>query len=260
MIRFSKWKKNSRHCFLAALIALPVPSFAMPFFYDVYLGGSGALSNGALSDNNPRITYGGVTDQYPMTSNSSRSAALSLNSGFEVLDLDNGFSYSLGVGIYNATSYNYSGNVIESAGGTPPSTLYNYNVNVQSTRVMAEMQVNWLFENFAPYINAGVGPAWVMAKGYSEKNSPENQTYPPLTPFANNTNHNVAYQAGVGISYLFNAGKNHSRFQQERLSIGYRYASMGQVRTGIRDSTYPYSLNLGTFSTNDVYLMYTHYF
>lgn len=228
------------------------------FYHDWYLGGSVGGSVGKTGDDNPTIMYSGITDEYPTNSNSSTSVLLSLNGGYEYLFPKQGVSIAAGLGFYYAGAYKYKGNLIETASGGTPTQLYNYSYDVKSYRLMLEGQVNWIFGNIAPFVNAGIGPAWNEARGYKE--IPDSGSiYDPLDRFDNNTITSLAFQIGFGISYLFNFGDNFSPLQSERLSLGYRYVQLGKVEFATRQSSYPYKLDTGTFRANEAYLLYTHY-
>lgn len=249
---------------LLLLLLLPGPSFASVYYY-MYLGGSLGGSSGQISASDPSITYadGTITDTYPLNRRNSIRSIFSLNGGYELMGLEGNPTFDIGIGVYSTpTGYAYNGNLIETdtAAGGAGVTLYNYSYRVSSTRIMLEGQINFVLGNFSPFINAGIGSAWNNASSYDE--SPAGAaTYPPLPSFANKSMTNFAYQGGVGISYLFSTGAyREDEFKPERLSLGYRYANLGSAGFGTRGATYPYPLNIGTLTTNDIYLSYTHFF
>ena len=251
---------NKMHHSWLMLLFCPALASADPMFYHFYAGATLGASQGKLGNSSSTIRYSTITDMYPTTSSSSTSASGGLNGGVEFFDENMNFSIAAGLGLYTAQNYKYNGNLVEMADDDPSTrtSLYNYRYKVGSTRIMVEGQLNWLIENFAPFINVGVGGAWNTASNYSEL--PDVISYPPLPPFSSNTTSSIAYQAGVGLSYLFNTTKGYSYFKSERLSLAYRYTSLGKVQFGNRGSAYPYSLDTGNFKTNEVYLQYVHYF
>jgi hypothetical protein len=255
--RISKLKHS-----LLLLLLLPGPSFASVYYY-MYLGGSIGGSSGQISASDPTITYadGTITDAYPLNRRNSIRSILSLNGGYELMGREGNPTFDIGIGVYSTpTGYAYNGNLIETAAGGSGVTLYNYSYRVSSTRLMLEGQINFILGDFSPFINAGIGSAWNNATSYDE--SPAGgTTYPPLPSFANKSMNNLAYQGGVGISYAFSTGAyQEDAFKPERLSLGYRYTNLGSAEFGTRGATYPYPLNIGTLTTNDIYLSYTHFF
>lgn len=249
-------------CYGLAALFLPASVFAKqysgPSYYDSFLGFTLGGSVGNTGDTNPTITRGTIVDEYPVTSNSSKSALVGINAGYEFLYPLKNFSFSIGVGAYTATAFKFKGNLVESIGGGAPTSLYNYSYNVTASRAMVEMQANWLFNCLAPFINGGIGASWNKAKGYKEIDN--NNMYSPLAPFANKTQMSLAYQIGAGISYLFNTRDNDTLIPQERFTLGYNFVSYGTVKFGTRDASYPYSLDTGTMHANELYLKYIHYF
>ena len=232
---------------------------------NIYLGGSMGASLAKVGSGTRQITYDGgkLTDAYPIDGKHATAPLFSLNAGYEFMgDYATTMpAIALGVGVYSTLGSNldFNGNVTETAAGDPGTTLYNYKYNVSSTRVMAEAQFSWLLGRFAPFINGGAGTAWNHASGYSE--TPTTKTgFVALAPFQSHTNTNFAWQAGFGVSYVFNFNKSKARYWLERISIGYRYAHLGEASFGTRGTAYPYSLNTGTLTSNEIYLSYTHLF
>lgn len=230
-----------------------------PTYYDSYMGIILGGGIGNVGDDNPTIVRGVITDEYPVTSNSAKSALIGLNAGYEFLYPAKHFSFAIGLGAYTSSAYKFKGNLVETIGAGTPTTLYNYKYSIASTRLMLEMQANWIFRCLAPFINAGVGPTWNRAKDYDEVAN--TIMAPPLAPFRDKTKMNMAYQVGGGISYLFNARDNDSPIPTERLTLGYQFVGLGDVKFRSRgNSAYPGSLDTGVFHTNEFYIRYTHYF
>lgn len=254
-------KKLKTICWM--LLLLPAQSFATIYYFP-YLGGSVAASAGEISNDNPTITYssGTITDAYPLTSRTSTRAVLSLNGGFELMGQDDSPTFDVGIGVYSTPAgYGYNGNLVETAAGGPSTALFTYTYKVVSTRLMAEAQVNWVYKDFAPFINGGIGVAWNSTKSYDEAPIADT-TYSPLPNFQNKSMTNLAYQLGVGISYSFSTYRHTKAddYKSERISLGYRYANLGNAEFGTRGATYPYPLDIGSLKTNEIYFSYTHLF
>jgi hypothetical protein len=227
-----------------------------------YLSVGAATSQLHVDKTHWNVTYYGgfLNDAYPGGNNNTNAAVFDLHGGYEFTGMGWKPAIAVGLGGYLMPSeYGENGQLIETALGDAPSTLYNYKYNVSSSRLMAEAKFTWTFNHFTPFIDVGVGAGWTRPKNYAET-STDAIGYPALPPFGNHTNTNVAYQAGLGVGYAFNFNQNVSDFQHERISLGYRYVNLGNVTFNSRGSVYPYKLNLGRLSTNDLYLTYTHLF
>lgn len=229
-----------------------------------YLGGSVAASFAQLDTDSPNISYFSgalISDAYPLNKRDATFAVLSVNGGYEFPILNSKSMIALGLGVYTTPgNYKYSGNLIETVEGGGSNALYYYRYNVQSTRLIAEMQLTWkLIEQLYPFINIGAGSAWNIMSSYTEMPSTSNG-YVALPPFQSHTQTNFSYQAGLGLSMEFNFNGHKMDAPRERISLGYRYTNLGGTSFGSRGAAYPYALNTGTLSTNDVYLGYTHLF
>jgi opacity protein-like surface antigen len=226
-----------------------------------YLGGTIGASKAIMGNSNPTITYydGNLTDAYPVHGRQASTAIIGINGGYEFVGAGYMPAIALGLGIYGMPGdYDYKGQLIETAIGDPSSMLYNYKYHVNSTRLMFETQFTWLFEKIAPFINIGFGPAWNRLSGYTE--SPVDSTaYVALPPFQSRTNTNFAYQLGLGVGYAFNFKRGVSE-NHDRISLGYRYVNLGNTSFGTRGAVYPYNLDTGKLTSNEVYLSYTHLF
>ncbi len=227
-----------------------------------YLGAEVGASFAKLGKSRPKISYDSgvlITDAYPLKSQRSLAVTLNVHGGYEFTGARWKPAIALGVGAYfSPQDYHFKGRVIETAAGNASSTLYHYKYKIQSTRVMAEMQLTWMLNYISPFIDFGIGPVWNRAKNYKEK-AVSGSGYTPLHPFYSHTNLNFAYQAGGGISFAFN-WCHLSGFLHERISVGYHYVHSGKTSFGTRGSAYPYRLHTGTLSSNDVYFSYTHLF
>jgi opacity protein-like surface antigen len=247
---------------LSWLIIFLFPASVFAANGHIYLGGTIGASVAEVGNSNPRINYydGFLTDAYPIHRSHATTAIIGLNGGYEFVGEGLTPAIALGLGIYGTPGeYDYKGQLVETAEGDPSSTLYNYKYNINSTRLMLEAQFTWMLERFEPFINIGVGSAWNRISGYKE--SPVDSTgYVPLPPFQSRTNTNFAYQVGLGVGYAFNFSRCMSNYQHERISLGYRYVNLGDASFGTRGVVYPYSLDTGRLTSNEVYLTYTHLF
>jgi hypothetical protein len=229
----------------------------------IYLGATVNFSKLKTQNMNPSITYynGFLNDTYPNKNNNARAANFSLQGGYEFLG-DKKFrpAIAFGLGIYTTPSeYSNSGQVIETPLGDAAETLYNYKYNVNSTRLMLEGKFTWTIRHVKPFIDLGIGVASTQLRNYSET-AVDATGYPPLPPFNNHTNVRFAYQAGLGLGYEFNFSQTNSEFQHEQVSLGYRYVNLGSAELDTRGSLYPYKLNLGKASTQDIYFAFNHLF
>lgn len=214
----------------------------------VYLSGSVGASFAASGNTNPQINYlNGLTDEYPVRGNNVTTALFSVNGGYELTGINSKLGMALGLGIYDTLgNYNYKGYLIETAIGDPDSILNKYKYNVKSTRILLEAQANWMLNQFIPYINVGIGSAWNHLSGYSEMSVACDGCI-ALPPFQAHTNTNFSYQVGIGMAYTINLLKHMNQSFQERLSLGYRYANLGDASFKMRDVVYPYSLDTGCY-------------
>jgi hypothetical protein len=251
--------KNTNIFFV--LLFFSIPAFSAQGH--IYLGGSLGGSMAILNKNMPIISYSSgtlITDAYPLNNIRNSTAIFSINSGYEFVGANWKPAVALGFGIYsNLDDYTYKGQLIETAEGDLSDTLYNYSYTIKSSRVMAEVKLIWTFNKLSPFVDFGIGAAWNKMNGYSET-ATTSTGYTALPPFQSNTNTNIAYQAGFGLSTAFNFAVSKANFLQERISLGYRYVNLGTTSFGTRGIDYPYHLNTGLLKTSDVYLAYTHLF
>lgn len=240
------------------LLLLMLPT--VPAYAHVYLGGTLGASFASLSHQTPEITYDNatVTDTYPQHTHQATAPILSLNGGYEFSGTGKKPAIALGLGVYtNLANYDFNGQLIETLADEPSVLLSNYTYNIYSTRLLAEVQLNWAFKLLSPFLHAGIGPVWNRMSDYKETAASHN-VYTVFPPFQSQTNVNLAYQFGGGLYHAFNFSKTTSMVKHERFALGYRYANLGTTSFGTRGSAYPYPLNTGTLQTNDVYLSYTH--
>ena len=101
----------------------------------------------------------------------------------------------------------------------------------------------------------GIGPSWNFSNNYNETVAPVNSNgYVVFPPFQSNTENTFACQVGAGMGYVFGAQN------KNRLSVGYRFADLGQADFGTRGTVYPYALKTGTLTSNDIYVNFTRLF
>lgn len=228
----------------------------------VYLGGSFGATIGHINDTDPIIHYynGDLTDFYPIEDDDTTTVIGGANIGYEFVGRGMMPAIALGLGLYGTPDhYGYSGDLIETATGTPPSTLYDFGFGINNIRLMAEAQFTWFCHQWTPFINVGVGASWNRMEGYEE--TPDTSDgFVALPPFENNTETNFAYQAGFGIGYAFGSGSWKGDFNHERISVGYRYVSLGDAEFETRGDVYPYGIDIGDLSANEIYLSYIHLF
>ncbi len=239
-----------------------MPSVAFSFDGHPYIGGSLGASIGKMERTYPQISYFSGTmilDSYPINNNHLSTVIGGINGGYEFLESQWRPAIALGLGAYQSGQYSITGTVVETATPDPSSTLYNYKYDLDSRRIMAEIQLTWLLGTFSPFINLGVGPSWNRTSSYTES-SVNSTGVTPLSPFQSRTSANIAYQAGLGVSCVFNIMKSQTGFKHERFSLGYQYVDLGQASLGTRGSAYPYQLNSGRLTTYEVFLSYTHLF
>jgi hypothetical protein len=218
-----------------------------------YASASLGASRAQLSQNTPTITYddGLLKDAYPLNNTHDTTAMLSINGGYQFAISGLDPLIAVGMGLYhNPAAYAFKGQVVETASGDSSFTLHNYRYRFYTTRLMAEMQLTWETGRWLPFINAGLGPAWNTVTDYTE--SPvDTSGYVPLSNFGSRTEMQFAFQLGLGIGMVFD---------QEQIALGYRYVNAGSAGLSSRGPTYPYTLNTGTLSNNEVYISLTHVF
>lgn len=227
-----------------------------------YVGASVAASFATLSKSAPQIIYydGLLTDAYPLHNTHDSSAIFGVNGGYEFAMTPWKPLLAVGLGLYgNMVNYRYHGQVVETAAGDPSTTLYNYSYGINTTRLMAELQIRWMYGRVSPFINAGIGPSWNRLLNYKER-AFNDTSFPPLPAFQTYTANQAAYQVGAGISTAFNLSHSSADSLQDWVSIGYRYVNSGKTSFGSRGAVYPYTLSTGSLETNEAYMSYTHLF
>jgi len=248
------------------LVFVSLNVFSIPAFSasgHPYIATSLAVSDANIGNVTQQIIYSSgvpIMDDYTVSGRQTSSSMFSVNGGYEFASVNAWPAIALGLGLYgNPIDYGFSGLVIETVTGDAPDTLYNYTYNINGTRLMAEVQLTWLMQMLSPFINFGVGPGWIKANSYTEV--PVTSTgFVAQPPFQSQTNLNLTYQAGFGITTAFNYANPSANFKQDRIAIGYRYVNLGQTSFATRGATYPYKISPGSLKTNDIYISYTHLF
>lgn len=227
----------------------------------VYVSGLLGTSRAKFNNSDPQITYydDQLTDAYPIRDNHEKAVIVGLSGGYEFPGIHNVPLIALGLGIYGAPNeYNYRGQLIETAVGDPSSLLYSYKFHVKSIRAIVETKFTWIWKQFSPFVDVGVGLARTCLNGYRETPI-DSIGYVPLPPFHSRSSTSFAYQVGFGIGYMINF-LSHAPICQERISLGYRYVDLGNTAFGTRGIDYPYRLDMGRLRTIELYLAYTYYF
>lgn len=270
-----KYYLNRKALSCLSLLSICVTTPALPQSGRWYAGVGYGKSLAHLSYSDPSITYyyGYLTDSYPLNDNETSTGVASLTGGYEWPAIRSGWpAIAVGLGLYTTpNSYDYQGQVNETPQGSDSYTLYDYQFQLSSTRLMAETTFTWtVAQHWKPYAELGVGMAFNTVSNYSETVAANNSNgYVAVPPFGDRTTSNMAYQAGLGLGYDFNFddintfGDSHQAsdsFQHERVKVGYRWVDLGSASLDTRGTTYPYALALGTVTTQELYLSFTHFF
>lgn len=100
-----------------------------------------------------------------------------------------------------------------------PTSLNHFYNNKQRATVNVYRDIG-LFKNTSLYLMAGAGVSIVKSTGWQGNESQQ---------FMSNTNTNIMYTAGVGFTQHF--GDRHA------IDLGYRFADLGKVHTGMNNFT-----------------------
>lgn len=143
-------------------------------------------------------------------------------------------TFGLGLSLYYINLGNISG--IETPGvnviPAPQDTL-TYKMHAKSTTILLEPELIYTAYDLQPYVLGGVGFAWNRLSNFSEGTVPGSLAVPSTSPYPNHTKRDVAYEAGLGLQYLFWQSKDN---QSIILHIEYRYFSLGESRLGTSPS------------------------
>lgn len=135
-------------------------------------------------------------------------------------------SFAAGIAIYQITSFNQTGTVLQF--GMPEFQNYNYNLGLNNFRILADFDValHPIKEVFTPFIEVGIGTAQTTV---SYDSSPILPVESPVFTLENETSWNFAYQIGPGIRYLITPNL--------QLSLRYLYAHMGTANSSMMGSS-----------------------
>jgi opacity protein-like surface antigen len=100
---------------------------------------------------------------------------------------------------------------------TFPTSLNHHKVKTQSVFLNAYRDVE-VYENISLFGSVGLGVAKVKSSGWQGNDSRQ---------YASNTDTNLAYSIGAGVSY--------NPIQQVNVDLGYRYVDLGKVESGMNN-------------------------
>lgn len=130
-------------------------------------------------------------------------------------------SLQLGAAAYFNTSVKNQGQVEEFS--LPEFTNFNYNYQIQSSRVVATTKILSTFKSIVhPYVSGEIGGGFNRSYEYNE--TPLNLESVPMTPFQDKSKSSLAWSVGTGIEVDV-----HSHL---RLGAGYQFADLGQALLG----------------------------
>ena len=107
----------------------------------------------------------------------------------------------LGIGYYEPTTFKAKGYVTQGA-DVETENQYAYSYSVQSHQLLAEAKLlynNW--NQYHPYLSAGIGGAWNNAKRFNVNIEPPFTTY--SNQFSNHSSSSFSYAVGLGIDMNF---------------------------------------------------------
>lgn len=227
-----------------------------------YLRGTFDYNFAHIERNNTQVIYNsGLTDAYTSNGRYNQNPEFGFGVGYEFPGNDPIVpGTAIGAELYiTPSNFRYSGHLVETATGNASSALYSYQYIIRAARLMAEVQFTWhLADYFLPFISAGIGPTFLRLSDYSEQPT-DNIGFVALPPFQAQTNVNFAYQIGLGASIRVELLGPIMVKNEERISLGYRYVSLGSASFGSRGSSYPYRLNMGNFTMQEIFLDYTYF-
>lgn len=135
----------------------------------------------------------------------------------------------------------------------PKFLNYNYSWNLKSDLLLGTAKINIVqYGQWSPYINGGIGGAYVNTSGYSE--TALSGVTPRVSPgFASNTSTQFAYQVGTGVDLQVTP--------QIMLSLGYNYQNLGSLSSGPGVGTWSSStLNSGSYGSNEILVSMNYLF
>jgi opacity protein-like surface antigen len=128
--------------------------------------------------------------------------------------------YRFGNGWRAEGEYTFRRDAEFTSGSTTFPTSLNHD-RIHARRVMLNAYRDFALGNgFSLYATAGIGVASVQSGGWQGN---------PARQFASNTQNNLAYAIGAGVSY--------APSEQWNVDLGYRYTDMGQAQSGFNTFT-----------------------
>lgn len=156
---------------------------------------------------------------------------------------------SLGINAYYVGGHDFNGEVYRF--GLPQFNFDNYDLNLQSTRVMIDSE--WDFhpigQHVIPFIMGGIGDA-INNMSYKETPISANQNPGGQLSLDSHITHNFAYELGLGVKVALTP--------DSLLSLRYLYSDLGSAQVDSSVLSEPLSLN--SLHTSSVLLGYTYEF
>jgi opacity protein-like surface antigen len=154
--------------------------------------------------------------------------------------------YSLHTNYTSTLSSDVEGNILQFS--LPEFNNYSYKYSVQSQVLLETLKVDlYRYQNFMPFVSAGIGAAWNKVKDYDE------HAFPGITArinpdFGPRSNASFAYSFAAGLDYIFS--------DYVWLSLQYHYSHLGHANTG-RSGIYNNEKIETTLTSNNVMLSIT---
>ena len=136
----------------------------------------------------------------------------------------------VGLGLYDIGRSNING--IETPGVNiilPPQDTLSYQIQIKNITLLLEPKLVYTSFHLQPFVLGGFGYARNTLKHFTEATIPGSAALPAISPYSNHTQTKFAYEAGLGLQYVFGEYKqNHNII----LHLEYRYLNIGQSRLG----------------------------
>ena len=139
-------------------------------------------------------------------------------------------SYGLGLSLYNVNLGYIRG--VETPGINilpPPQDTLNYKIQAKSSVVLLEPKLIYKTTRLQPYILGGLGASRNTLRNFKERTVAGSFATPSSSPYTNHSHTNFAYEAGVGLQYVYDEYENN---QALVFRIEYRYFNLGKSRLG----------------------------